>query len=153
MTLPPPLPAPAYDRDAEHLRILSICWYVVAGLQGVMACFVLLYVLFGVGMALFGAAAGTAAGSAARDPSGAVMGLPFVGVGMIVGCFGVFMFLLAATLALLNFKTGQSLVRRRNLTLIYVMAAVACMGVPMGTLLGVFTFIVLSRPSVRANFA
>ncbi len=153
MTLPPPLPAPLYDRDAEHLRILSVCWYVLAGIQGLMACFVLLYVLFGVGMMLFGAAAGTAAGNAARDPSGAVVGLPFMGMGAMLGCFGLFLFLMAGTLAFLNFKTGQSLARRRNLTLIYVMAAVACMAVPMGTLLGVFTFIVLSRPGVRATFA
>ena len=153
MTLPPPLPVVAYDRDADHLRILSICWYVVAGLQALMACFLLLYVLFGVGIALFGVAAGTAGGHEARDPSGAAVGLPFMGMGLMVGCFGCFLFLLVATLAFLNFKTGQSLVRRRNIALIYVMAALLCTAIPMGTLLGVFTFVVLSRPSVRSTFA
>ncbi|MGN6366992.1 MAG: hypothetical protein ACTHN5_01900 [Phycisphaerae bacterium] len=152
MTLPPPLPAPGYDQDAEHLRILSICWYVLAGLQGIVACFVLLYVAFGAVMAMIGAAAGTAVGAAARDPSGAIFGVPFVGMGLFVGCFGTFLFLVAGTVAFLNFKTGQSLARRRNLTLIYVMAAIACIGVPVGTVLGVFTFVVLSRPSVRASF-
>jgi hypothetical protein len=82
-----------------------------------------------------------------------VVGLPFMGMGMMMGCFGLFLFLLAGTVAFLNYKTGQSLVRRRNLTLVYVMAALACMGVPMGTLLGVFTFVVVSRPAVRGSFA
>jgi hypothetical protein len=33
------------------------------------------------------------------------------------------------------------------------MACVACLSVPLGTVLGVFTIIVLMRPSVKALFA
>ena len=33
-----------------------------------------------------------------------------------------------------------------------VIAALECLSVPLGTLLGVFTLVVLSRPSVRDSF-
>jgi hypothetical protein len=42
--------------------------------------------------------------------------------------------------------------RRRRLMLCYVTAALACLQMPFGTCLGIFTFIVLGRPSVKASF-
>ena len=150
-TTPPPLPI-VYDRDADHLKVLSIIFYVFAALQAVAACFMLLYIAFGVCVAIFGAAAGTAAGHAAHDPSAGMVALPFAGMGIFFVCIGSFLLLLFATFAFLNFKCGQSLARRKHITLCYVMAALCCISFPIGTLLGVFTFIVLSRPTVQQSF-
>jgi hypothetical protein len=127
------------DKDAEHLKVLSICWYIIAGLQCLGGCAGIVYIGIGI-VALTGGM-----GHGAGDPPPAVFGGMFT-------CFGVFMLALAGTLAFLSFKVGKSLVARRSRTLCFVMAALVCLSVPLGTILGVFTLVVLSRPSVKASF-
>jgi hypothetical protein len=46
--------------------------------------------------------------------------------------------------------TGRSLALRKRYSFVFVMACVECLFIPFGTVLGVFTIIVLSRESVRA---
>jgi MFS family permease len=47
---------------------------------------------------------------------------------------------------------GRCLSRRRNRAFCFVMAGISCGFFPFGTVLGVFTLLVLSRESVRALF-
>ena len=47
---------------------------------------------------------------------------------------------------------GRYLARRERYTFCLVVAGVECMFMPFGTVLGVFTIIVLSRPSVKDLF-
>ena len=47
---------------------------------------------------------------------------------------------------------GKFLARRTRYTYCLVVAGVECIFMPFGTVLGVFTIIVLSRPSVKALF-
>jgi hypothetical protein len=147
-SFPPPPPdyeyAPGFvppDRDTDHLRILSIFWYVIAGLECLGACFGLIYIVLGIV-----AFAGGMGRQAADGP-------PPAALGGLFSCVGVFFLALAGTLAFLSFKVARSLVARRSLTLCYVMAAILCLSIPLGTILGVFTLVVLSRPSVKASFA
>jgi hypothetical protein len=77
------------------------------------------------------------------DP--AVVGGVLMGVG---GCIGLFC-IIWAVLCLL---TGISLNAQRRRTLCMVTAGLMCLNIPLGTILGVFTFVVLSRPSVKALF-
>jgi len=49
--------------------------------------------------------------------------------------------------------TGRSLSRRKCYSFALVMACVECLFIPFGTILGVFTIIVLLRESVKALFA
>jgi hypothetical protein len=42
--------------------------------------------------------------------------------------------------------------KRRHRTLSFVMACLTCINIPLGTALGVFTLVVLSRPSVKALY-
>ena len=51
------------------------------------------------------------------------------------------------------FLAGRYLSQQRHYTFCLVMAAVACMFMPFGTVLGVFTIIVLVRESVKELFA
>lgn len=60
---------------------------------------------------------------------------------------------LAITLCILNFKTEDALKHRRNLTLIQVTAALNCLAQPLGLALGIYTFILTSRPTIRNQFS
>jgi hypothetical protein len=153
----PPIPAPPgtaqggalsytlVDKDANDLRTLSICWYVLAGLQALASCLFLLYIAFGVFMMLIGGAAG----AGTREPGAAV---PFLGFGAFMLCVGLVPLAIVLTVAYLNYTVARSLPLRKNLTLCYIMSAIVCLGIPLGTILGIFTFVVLNRPSVKASF-
>ena len=129
----------------EQLKMLSIFWWVIAGLQALAGCLFLLYVGFGIVMMVLGGAAG--AGS--REPGAAV---PFMGMGAFMVCFGIVLLAFIWGIAFLNYTVGKSLRERRRLTLCYVMAAIICLGFPLGTALGVFTFVTLSKPGVKESF-
>jgi disulfide bond formation protein DsbB len=47
---------------------------------------------------------------------------------------------------------GRCLAQRRRYLLCMVVAGIACIFMPFGTALGVFTLVVLSRPAVKAAF-
>jgi hypothetical protein len=60
----------------------------------------------------------------------------------------------AAVYAYLLYHTGRSLREQKRWKFIFVMAIVKCvLGGVLGIVLGVFTIIVLNRPSVQALFA
>jgi hypothetical protein len=127
------------DRDQEHLRILSIFWYVAAGLAALMGCFPILHVV--AGLVMIFARVPTKPG----EPPLALFGWLFFLMGSAFMALGW-------TGAILAFFTARSLTGRRRLMLCYVAAAVACLSIPFGLILGVFTFVVLSRPTVKASF-
>jgi hypothetical protein len=133
------------DRDVEHLKILSICWYVGSGLAVLMGCIPLIYV--GMGIAIIANPHGFAGGGQPPPPPEMMraMGWMFTVMG---GCVS----LVAWAGAILGVIAGRSLPQRRRLVLCYVAAALACLQIPVGTVLGIFTFIVLSRASVKASF-
>ena len=129
------------DRDAEHLKILAICWYVASGLAVFAGCFPLIYV--GLGISFIMNPNGFGGGGA--GPAAETMGWMFAvggGCASLVGWVAV----------ILGFLTARSLSKRRRIMLCYVTAGLACLYIPFGTVLGIFTFLVLARPSVRARF-
>ena len=56
------------------------------------------------------------------------------------------------TLAVLMIVAGRFLAKRQHRTFCIVVAAMACLFMPFGTILGVFTIVVLMRESVQALF-
>lgn len=83
----------------------------------------------------------------AKDQPPAWFGLIFVILASI-------MILLGWTFAVLLAFAGRSISRKKRYTFCLVMAAIACLFFfPFGTVLGIFTIIVLVRPSVKALFA
>jgi len=72
--------------------------------------------------------------------------------GIILIIVSVFVVLLVLGMALLSFLTAQGLGRQKRRVLIYIMASLACLSVPLGTLLGVFTFVIMGRPAVKQAF-
>jgi hypothetical protein len=139
---PPYAQAWQQQKDDSDLRTLSILHYVYAGLLGVGALFSVVYIAMGV----FVATAVTSSSSSASDKqAGAVMGGLFIVVGAMI-----FVFLAAKTVLLV--LAGRALSQRRRYMLAFITACITCINVPLGTALGIFTILVLQRPSVKAAF-
>jgi hypothetical protein len=134
------------NQDLEHLRLLSIFHYVVGGLLALFACFPLLYFVFGLVMLV--APAVFEDGRHGPPNDAAVMQI--VGVLMMFG--GTLFALIGWAYAVCILFAGQFLSQRRHYTFCLVIAALLCMNTPFGTILGVFTIVVLMRPSVKLLF-
>jgi hypothetical protein len=133
--------------DEEHLRLLSIGYFISAAITAFFSLFGLFYAAMG---AFVGRAASKAATSAANFDSAKVV--PEY-VGWIFGAIGIAIFCAAITLAALKLRAGFCLRNRKSRTFCLVVAAFTCLGIPYGTMLGVFTFIILERPTVSRMFA
>lgn len=137
---PGPPPHPQLLEDAEHLKLLSIFQYVMAGMTALAGCIPILHVVIGIVMV-----SGTLPSSPSSPPPPAAFGWLFIGMGGMV-------ILLAWTMAVLQFLTARWLGARRRRMFCFVMACIQCAGFPVGTALGVFTILVLQRPTVRTLF-
>jgi len=123
----------------DELRLLSIFHYVLAGLTGLFGLFPLAYL--GLGVAFLSGALDD--GKATPPP--AFLGWIFVGIGVVL------LLLVLGYIALLVLA-GRSLAARRRWTLCAVVAGISCVHMPLGTVLGVFTLVVLMRPETKALF-
>jgi hypothetical protein len=128
--------------DGEHLRILSICYIVYAGFNAFFSLFGLLYAFMGVFVNEL----------ISRMPPQPNQPPPPEFLGLFFGVFGFGMFGLMVVLAVLKFIVANRLRQRRSRALCLVVAGLTCFGIPFGTALGVFTFLVLLRPSVALSF-
>ena len=142
---PPFVPTYEYQRaesprsiiDAEHIRLLRIGYFISAGQTAFLIPFGLMY----AGMGFF---------TASFAPSSGAHGMSWVS--WIFGIFGGVFAVLGVVFTALKVLTAIRLKERRSRVLCMVTAGISCLEVPYGTALGVMTFIVLSRPSVRQLF-
>jgi hypothetical protein len=134
-----------FSRDEEHLRILSILYYVFGGLSVFGGLFPLIYVVMGVFM-VSGAMGPPGRGGAGGPPPE----LATVGYFFIVIFGGISLFMLA--LAGCALFTGYNLSRKKRYMFCFVDACFCCIQLPLGTILGVFTIVVLARPGVKELF-
>jgi len=130
------------NQDEEHLRLLAIFHYIVAGLAALFSCFPLLYTGMG---ALFIWAAQHPNPKQTGKPPPEFLGWIFIGLGS-------FFFLLGLAMALCILISGRALAKRTRYWFVFVIACIECLFMPFGTVLGVFTLIVLSRESVKKLF-
>lgn len=127
------------ERVGEHLNTLSVLYYVYAGLHMLGVCVGGVYVALG-GMV------GVAMKNDPNVPPGSEwVGGFFGAIGLFVGC-------LALTGAILCFLSGRWLRARTNRTFSLVVAGISCLNIPLGTALGVATFIVLQKPEAQALY-
>ena len=131
------------NHDKEHLRLLAIFHYVVAGLAALFSFFPLLYTTVGA-IFIFAARHGTPKPGEELPPE--FLGWIFVVLGLLL-------FLLGVAMAICILIAGRCLSRRKHYTFALVMACIECLLIPFGTILGVFTIIALSRESVKELFA
>ena len=124
--------------DEEHLRVLSITYWVWGGLVAIYALFMAAYFAF-IGSLFW--SFGDGADAPPREALWILFGV------------ATFVLLVAGTLATLQILTGFWIRNRRHRVASMVVAGFTCLSIPVGTLLGVFTFVVLSRRSVSALYA
>jgi len=126
--------------DQEQLQILSIFHYVVGALTGLFSLIPVIHLMLGLGMVTGGFGAGKP-----PEPFAVVVGWMFVVLASTLIACG-----LAFAIALI--VAGNSLVRHERYSFCFVVACIACLIVPFGTLLGIFTLLVLLKPSVKQLF-
>ncbi len=128
-------------QDEEHLRLLSIFHYVVAGLAALFALFPIVHLILGL---VFILAPSKFAGNGPPPP-------PFIGWFLLI--IAAVFITLGWTFAGFVFTAGRFLARRKHYLFCLVMAGVESVFMPFGTVLGVFTILVLMREPVKQLFA
>jgi len=126
--------------DLQHLRWLTIGHYICAAIMAMFACFPLIYVIFGLIFLL------------APPPAHSGEVFPSRAFGLIFALIGGAAALCGWSFAALIVAAGRSLAARKRHTFCIVIAAICCAVFPLGTALGVFTILLLSRPAVKAMF-
>ena len=124
-------------QEEQHLQLLAIFHYIVGGLAAFFACFPLIHLTIGVVM--------VRGGFSGNQAPPAILGWLFIILG---GGF----FLAGQSLAICIIIAGRFLAQRRRYLFVFVIACCECLFMPFGTVLGVFTIVLLSRESVKAAF-
>lgn len=127
-------PASAHE---EQLNLLSIFHYVLAGITALFSCFPLIHLGMGIAM-LTGAIE-------MKDTPTFVAWIFIATAAMIIFA--------GWTLAILMFFAGKNLRRQTAYTFCFVIAVLECMFMPLGTALGVFTIVLLTKEPVKALFS
>jgi hypothetical protein len=132
-------PVAQAQKDEEHLRYLVIGNYVYAAFHAIA-----LVAMIGVVLLVSGAFAFGQPPIKAED-------LP------IAGAVGVFVAIVAISIPListvLQFLLARFLEQRKHHTYCFVISILNCLSVPIGTILGVLTLVVMMRPTVQNLFA
>ena len=134
--------SPSMDTTEHDLRLLSIGYYVQGGIVAFYSLLALCYVGF-MGF-LFTAIQNAAERDAHNQiPPGL---LPLI-AGILLAVVTI-----SAASAFCLLYAGYSLRHHQYRTFLLVIAALSCLAIPYGTILGIFTFMVLQRPTARALF-
>ncbi len=131
------------NQDLEHIKLLSIFHFIVAGLAGLFACFPIFHLTIGLSML-------TGSFFASEAPSD--MPFPFSMFGLLFTIIPAVLILSGWAFAICLAISGYFLTKRQHYLFCMVMAGICCMFMPFGTVLGVFTLVVLTRPSVKELF-
>lgn len=138
--LPPLLPAQR-TTDQSHLKLLAVFHFVGSGLGVVGLGFIALhYVLM---RSVFNNPDVWLQSDQPPPPPGIFAFLQWFYLLGVVWCVAS---------AVLNLVSGFSLLKRKRRTFSLVVAGINCVHMPLGTVLGVFTIIVLLRDSVRVLY-
>ena len=124
-------------QEEQHLNLLSIFHYLVGGLTALFSCIPFLHL--GIGIAILGGAFETADSTP-----------EFIGWFLII--FPALFIIAGWTLAGLIIIAGKKLKNRNSWTYCVVIAGLECIVMPLGTILGIFTLILLTRDSVQKLF-
>lgn len=131
------------QQDDNNLQLLSIFHYVLGGMVALFSMFPIFHLLFGL---LFLCLPLFAEDGNVED-AGAVMA-----VGGIFVLIPLMIIAIGLCLAGGIITSGRRLAQRIQHNYCLVVAGIECLFMPLGTVLGVFTIIVLSRDSVKEMF-
>jgi hypothetical protein len=125
----------------EHLKLLSIFHYIVGGLAGLFALFPIIHLVLG----LFLVFAPEKFNGKGNDMPPAFFGWFFV-------IFAAMFITIGWIFAVCVLTAGRFLAKRKHYTFCLVMAGIECIFMPFGTVLGIFTIILLTQESVKQLF-
>ncbi len=137
-----PDPAATRAKDESDLNLLSILHYVWTALFGCSAFGLVAYFIVIAGVVAAAPSSGPHASPHDQEVAAGIVGIIGIGLGLIM-----------IPLFILHLFAAAGLKKRARYTLILVVSGLACLSFPLGTALGVFTIVVLMRPSVKALFA
>lgn len=129
------------DENESHLNNLAVAHYAVGALMSLFACLPLFHMAIGLAM-VFGDE--TFFGES-EPPPPEFFGWMFFGMGLLFFLFG-------QAIAISVIISGRFLKKRKNYMFTFIFACIACAIFPFGTLLGVFTIIVLSKEPVKRMY-
>jgi len=142
----PPL-TPAQKTDNDHLKLLVIFQYIFGGFSALAILFIGLHYLI-----MSSVFSNPQVMSEFEKNSTSEMPFnPETFIDLFVW-FYVAMGLFMVGIAVLNILSARFITQRKNRTFSMVSAGINCLQMPFGTVLGVFTFIVLLRDSVRRSY-
>ncbi|MCH9660180.1 MAG: hypothetical protein K0U54_04630 [Bacteroidetes bacterium] len=124
------------DNPRNNLDTFRIL-YIVKGIL------TLLFSLFFLAYAFFGVFISTVDSSAAEAP---------FNISILFGIIGGIGFLFTAIFGILTLLAAKYIKETRNYNFIFVIAVLNCLTGVLGILLGVFTFIELTKPEVKMLF-
>ncbi len=127
--------------DLEHLKLLSIFHYIVGAIMLLFSFLPLIHV--GIGLFMILSPESLIDNGGEQPP--AFVGWLFAIIGAIVCAIGL-------AISICTILSGRFLSRKIKYMYSFVMACIECLFMPFGTILGVFTIIVLSRDSVKVIY-
>ena len=130
------------DTTAHDLRLLSIGYFIQGGIVIFYGLLALCYLGF------MGAIFASIPNSPQGDPRNQIP----AGLGYTIGAIVIAVALLTLVGGSCLLYAGLALRRHKKRTFVLVMAALNCLGVPYGTVLGIFTFLVLQRAEAKEIF-
>jgi hypothetical protein len=128
----------ALNEDLKNLKLLSIFHYVVGGLSALFSCMFLIHLFIGLFMLL--SPESMTGGSGEPPPEF---------VGYLFSFIGGAFFLIGIAFSCCIVYSGFLLQKQRKYLFSFLIACIECIFMPFGTVLGIFTIIVLSKDSVK----
>ena len=132
------------NSDLEQLRLLSIFHFVTAGLIAVVSLFPILHLIVGIVFL-----------ASASNPSPEVPASDVIAqrvIGSLFTFIAGMAIVIGLTTASCVLVAGKCLARQCRYMFCLVTAGLLCLFFPIGTVLGVFTILVLNRSTVRVLF-
>src|ERR1700689_3912620 len=145
------MPAEAHyptDSDIEQLRVLSVLYFIYGGLAGCM-CVAGLVLVAGSLIAGSVGAASMASSDQGLWPWNILA--PAFGA-TLVATFGAAFAVLGGAMAAVRIATGFALRQHRHRTFCLVVAVLTALSLPLGSVLGLATLLVMLRPGVGNLF-
>jgi hypothetical protein len=128
------------DQNARYLDLLSVFHYIYGGITALFSCVPFLHLAIGVAIV---------SGAMDEGRSGAPPRL----FGFVFILMAAIFIILGWSLAICEIIAGYKLKRRKSHMFCVVVAAVECVLMPLGTVLGVFTILLLQKESVKNLFS
>jgi hypothetical protein len=159
--MPPVEPSvEAQALNQEHLRLLSIGYYISGAFTAVAVSFLLFHLVFLSAFALMPdsvwqtpktADASSMTSSNTQGAAHPGQAPPRALLAVFAGLIG-FIIVCGWTLGALTAYAGKCIKERKRRSFVLVIAAIKCFFIPYGTAIGIATFFVLSRPAVKGQF-